>query len=137
MERSFATKNRLSAVSLADIRRHVLEVHRVLVDAQRREYEKVHGRQSAGAVFENLVSHPLFAWLRPLTSVVARMDEVLASEESTSVDEAECIAVARALLRPVEDGDAFQRRYSEMLQREPAVAFAHGAESHALKRAFS
>jgi len=140
MERSFVTtKGDVTTRTISDVlpeaRRQVLEVHRVLVDAQRREYEKVHGRQSPGALFDNLVLHPLFAWLRPLTSLIAHMDEVLASDERTPLADAECVALVRALLRPLEDGDDFQRRYAEMIQREPAVAFAHGTVSQVLARA--
>jgi hypothetical protein len=32
---------------------------------------------------------------------------------------------ARALIRPSEEGDGFERSYYEALQREPDVIFAH------------
>ena len=87
--------------SLEKLRSPLLEVHRTLLEAERAEYERSHGKVSPAQFLQALIDDPQFAWLKPLTTLVASLDEVLA------------------------DAD-FQKRYLEALQRHPEVAVAHG-----------
>jgi hypothetical protein len=62
---------------LSELRRHLLDLHQALVDAMRRDYERTSGRLSDGEFLEALVNDPAFAWLRPLTALIVRLDELL------------------------------------------------------------
>jgi hypothetical protein len=57
---------------------------------------------------------------------VVRLDELLDDGSGLSLVEVEHFLIeARALIRPSEEGDGFERSYYEALQREPDVIFAH------------
>lgn len=109
------------------IRDRLLELHRVLVEEERRAYERVHGKTTAGQFLDVLVNDADFAWLRPLTSLIVELDD----EE---VDHVAWTARAREMLRPDAEGGTFQRRYDAVVQRSPDVVVAHGATMRALHR---
>ena len=113
------------------MRRELLDLHRALVDAERREYERFRGRMSDRAFLEALIGAPELAWLNPLTSLIVRLEEVL--DEKVSQDAVEdCLAEIRKLLRPAPQGEGFQRKYAEAMQRSPDVVVAHGRVMGAL-----
>ena len=69
---------------------------------------------------------PWFAWLRPLSHLVIRIDEMLEDEqESTPQDIVLVLSEVRGLLTPSEQGEGFERNYYEALQRTPDVVLAH------------
>jgi hypothetical protein len=107
------------------MRRELLELHRALVDTERREYERIRGRMTDRAFLEALIGAPELAWLAPLTSLIVRLEEVLEESESGTALQ-DCIAELRKLLRPNAEGQGFQRRYAEAMQRSPEVVLAHG-----------
>jgi len=109
-------------------RRALLLVHQALLQAERVEYEGEHGRIEGNSQFMRLVLQaPRFAWLRPLLALVVEIDELLAADGLAEEDQIRAlVARARECLRPDEHGDAFQRRYLELLQEAPAVVIAHG-----------
>ena len=92
---------------LLDARNPLLELHKTLVDAERREYERVYGRVTDGQFLNALVGDPALAWLKPLTALLASLDGLL------------------------EDKD-FQRRYAAVLQASPEAVVAHGRTLRAL-----
>lgn len=118
----------MSHPSLAAVRDAVLTVHRSLLETERLAWERMNGRVAGNLeVLRLAIEDPWFAWLRPLTALIAAMDEALQDDSP----EAEArvgpiIAEASALLRPDENGSDFQQRYDEFVQRAPDVAVAHG-----------
>jgi hypothetical protein len=113
-----------------DVRLRLLELHGALVDAARREHEKVHGRMSPLAFLDTLINDPAFAWLQPLTTIIVRLDE---QESETTADREAWLGRLRALLAADEAGSEFQRRHAEWLQRSAEVAAAHGAMMRSLR----
>jgi len=103
-------------------RARLLELHKALLDAERREHEKTLGRLTDGEFLEALVRDPAFAWLQPLTRAITELDDV--SPESDWPAQARRI---RALLGPQSPDAEFARRYAALLQSDPAVLVAHGA----------
>src|SRR6266404_4523459 len=99
------------------IRAALLDLHRALVEEERREHEKTLGRLSGGEFLQALISDPVFAWLRPLTTLIVRLEELDAPD-------ADVLAAARAL---VSDDAEFRRRCTALVQRSPDVAFAYAA----------
>lgn len=114
-------------------RGRLLELHRALIEVDRRAYERVHGRLPAAAMLDNLIHHPAFAWLRPLSTLIAEADEV-DDRGDTSRMPSEWSAAARALLTADPAGGEFQRRYAERLQESPDVVLAHAAVRRVLGR---
>jgi len=118
---------------LRDVRRHLLDLHRALVDAERQDYERSRGRLSDGEFLDALIKDPAFAWLSALTTLIVRLDELLEEEPVPSASSADCVAHIRKLLKPDASGPDFQQRYAELLQRSPEVVVAHGKTMRALQ----
>lgn len=112
---------------LLDLRRGLLSLHKTLIIAEQLTYERVNGRVgSTGQLLQLVLNDPWFTWLHPLSQMVIRIDELLDGEEGPTAVEAEhLLADVRALIRPSEEGDGFERSYYEALQRAPDVIFAH------------
>jgi hypothetical protein len=116
-----------------DVRPPLLDLHRALIDSERREYERARGRLPDGEFLAALLEDPDLAWLRPLTGVVGRLDALLEEDGPESARELEaCMAQVRALLKPAPAGAQFQRKYAEALQRSPAAVVDHGRTMRAL-----
>jgi hypothetical protein len=112
---------------LVEVRRGLLALHKALIVAEQLTYERINGRVgSTGQLLQLVLNDPWFTWLHPLSQLVIRVDELLdEGEELTPVEVEHFLADVRALIRPSEEGDGFERSYYEALQREPDVIFAH------------
>jgi hypothetical protein len=119
------------------MRRELLDLHRALVDSERREYERVRGRMTDRAFLEALIGASELAWLGPLTSLIVRLEEAMeqdAAEDARAAAIADCVAELRKLLRPNSAGFGFQRKYADAMQRSPEVVVAHGRAIAAVGR---
>jgi hypothetical protein len=111
---------------LVALRLILLRLHKTLLDMERREYERVHGHVSAGELFRLVIDHQQFAWLHNISEFVVRLDESLAGETPVTHGEThDAIVLARKIFSPSESGDAFQKRYFDAIQRDPAVVMEH------------
>ena len=55
----------------------LLRLHKALLDDERVSYERVHGRiPSNGAFLQLVLGDAWFAWLRPLSQLMAKLDEL-------------------------------------------------------------
>jgi hypothetical protein len=116
--------------TLSEVRLRLLDLHKTLVDAARREYERLHGRQPDPAFFEVLIKDPGFAWLGALTTLIVRLDEALEDGEPLPDDWIEPI---RRLLTPGGGSGEFNRKYAELTQQVPEILVAHGEVMRALR----
>ncbi len=109
--------------------RALLRLHKALLDDERVSYERVHGRIASNGEFLQLVlGDAWFTWLRPLSQLMARLDELGEGENASSRTEITALmASVRTLLTPTEGGDGFGKHYYDALQREPDVVLAHAA----------
>ncbi len=88
-----------------DLRKALLNLHKVLIASERVRYEKTVGKiQSPNQFLQLLTSDSWFAWLRPLSQLIVAMDEALDGKEPLTVAE---------------------RQYFEALQRDPDAVLAH------------
>ncbi|WP_455388655.1 hypothetical protein [Petrachloros mirabilis] len=110
-----------------DIRHGLLGLHKALIVAEQLTYERINGRVgSTGQLLQLVLNDPWFTWLHPLSQMVIRVDELLDDDmDPTTVEVEHLLAEVRALIRPSEEGDGFERSYYEALQRAPDVIFAH------------
>jgi len=125
-----AQMNARLRTALGEVRLRLLDLHKALVEAARREYERVHGRQSEPAFLEVLVKDRDFAWLGALTALIARLDEAL--EEGDPLQE-DWIEQVRRLLTPGMAGGDFNRKYEQLTQQLPEIVVAHGEVVRALR----
>lgn len=111
---------------LRDLRRVLLHLHKTLIDTERAMYEQVYGRVSSGELLQLVINHEQFAWLHSISELIVRIDEMLdADEPATAGDADSLLTQARALLKPLETGDEFARRYDAALQGNPDAVLAH------------
>lgn len=111
---------------LRQLRLGLLDLHKVLMDAERDVYEQVHGAVTSGKLLQLVISDPQFAWLHAISEFIVRIDEMMHADEPLSASDAESLfAQARELLKPSETGNEFQQKYDAALQREPDAILAH------------
>src|SRR3979490_71417 len=119
--------------SLQDVRHDLLDLHRALVEAERRGYERLRGRLPDRDFLEALINDPARGSLGART---ARLAELLEKDSPEPASEREhCVAQIRKLLKPAAGATEFHRKYAEALQQSPDVVVAHGRTMRALERA--
>lgn len=112
--------------TLIELRLALLRVHKSLLEMERREYQKAHGFVNSGQLFRLVVDNPQFAWLHNISEFVVRIDETLSAEEPVTTDYTTgAISLARKMFVPTQSGDAFQKKYYDAIQRDPAVVIDH------------
>jgi hypothetical protein len=111
---------------LTELRTTLLTLHKTLLDMERREYEREHGHVSTGELFRLVIDHQQFGWLHNISEFVVRLDETLAGEAPVTAQETRsAMGMARKIFVPSESGDAFQKRYFDAIQKDPAVVMEH------------
>jgi hypothetical protein len=112
-----------TGVHADNLSRALLRLHKALLDDERMSYERIHGRiPSNGAFLQLVLEDAWFAWLRPLSQLMAQLDDAPTLIESI-----------RTLLTPSEEGTGFGRHYYDALQRNPDVVLAHAAVRELLR----
>ncbi len=121
---------------LLELRARLLQLHKVLLDDTRAAYELDRGRVGSPAnLLQLVINDPWFAWLHALSEVVVRIDETIEpGSPATAADAAVLLDHVERLLIASENGEGFQRRYYEALQRQPAVVLAHADVRRVLKQ---
>jgi hypothetical protein len=121
---------------LGNLRRSLLHLHKTLLDWERAAYDRAHGRTSPGELLHIVMTDPQFAWLRPLSELIVRIDGALEMEPSeTSVSAEAIVAHARLLVAPEDRTSAYGQRYLAALQEQPDAVLAHRAVTTVLKSA--
>ena len=119
---------------LLDLRHALLPLHKALLEWERMAYERKHGRVAKGELLRVIVSDPQFAWLRPVSELIVRIDQTLDEEAPDIVADVDAIvAHARRLVAPDETGRSFEERYLAALQEVPEAVIAHGAVASVLR----
>ncbi len=119
---------------LTDLRRALLHLHKVLLEWERAAYERVHGRMSAAGLLAVIVGDPQFAWLRPMTELIVRIDAALEAEAPDAPVDADLfVSQARAIVAPDDPSGAYAQRYHAALQELPDAVIAHGRVTSLLK----
>jgi hypothetical protein len=113
------------AEQLRYLSRKLQELHSHVLAAER----QFHPELSALALLDKLTNDPHWAWLRVVSSLVAEIDHVLASDHVPTADDVAVVATRiRGMLFGEEDlrEEDFIERYRPLLQLDPAIASIHG-----------
>src|SRR6476646_2043667 len=96
---------------VGELRTNRFALHKARIDSERTEYEQAFGPVGAPANFLRLLlNDPWFAWLRPLSGLMAAVDEAMDGKEPLTAARAqELLGQARELLKPNEEGEGFGR----------------------------
>src|SRR3989441_2523797 len=112
---------------LREVRLRLLHLHQTLLEMERKDFERTHGRVNSGELLQLVINHTQFAWLRMVSALVVQIDEMLdADEPVTHGDVSNLIGRARQLFTESEDRE-FQQKYQAALQHAPEVVMAHSA----------
>ena len=110
---------------LAELRTLLLQLHKTLIDWQRAEYERVHGRLQASQLLNIMFNDAEFAWLRSMSGLIVRIDEALeVKPKKEPIESGPLVAGARELVAP-EPGSPYAQRYHAALQELPDAVLAH------------
>lgn len=110
---------------LVELRRLLLELHKTLIDWQRTDYERVHGRLQTTQLLNVLFNDASFAWLRSMSGLIVRIDETLAAKTPEGeTGTGPLVAAARELVAP-EAATFYGQRYYGALQELPDAVLAH------------
>ena len=136
-----ATENQISESTtnqLKQLRQGLLRLHKLLLDLERRGYERARGRIANSYEFLQLVlKDPWFDWLHRLSELIVQIDETLDPNAETPATEADATALlerAKTLLAPAETGSEFQKNYFLALQQSPDVVLLHSEVMRLLRQ---
>lgn len=120
----------LTRDELKELRHGLLRLHKLLLDLERRDYERARGPISNSYEFLQLVlKDPWFDWLHRLSELIVQIDEALDTRDvehpMTDEDAKALIERAKTLLAPSETGTQFQKNYFLALQQSPDVVLLH------------
>ena len=110
---------------LEAVSRALQDVHKQVLEAEGSWFPGLKGL----ALLDRLLNDPGWAWLRPLSKLIADLDEALAEDANLLPAEAAAAAgQVRALVFGLGEprDEAFLNRYRPLLQGNAALANAHG-----------
>lgn len=106
------------------LRTALLELHRTLLHAQRREMEQQLGRPMGPAELMQAATDDLrFSWLNEIFSPLAALDGARADDDAAAL--ADAVGRIRALLAEPDESTGFGRRYVQALHDHPDAALLH------------
>jgi redox-sensitive bicupin YhaK (pirin superfamily) len=116
------------------ISRALQDLHRVLLEYQRRQYEKHFGRIGSDFYLLQLAAEDAeFAWLRTLSGEMMRIDTAISGDEDiTEADLRLAGTRIRHLILPSESPKSFQSHYDRAMQTMPEVIMAHAGVMRSL-----
>jgi hypothetical protein len=119
---------------LSDLSRRLLRLHGLLLERERRAYERRHGAVQSRALLELLLHDEDFAWLRSLSGLVAHIDELVSAGEPLPGEIVERVfGEATRLLKSGEQSPVHDK-YRDALQDSPDIVMAHAEVSKLLRK---
>ena len=121
---------------LRTVRDHLLTLHKALLDSERATYEKAYGQvRSPGEMLQLVLGNEHFAWLRPYSGLIVRIDEWFADDDASPAEADAFWNEAIVLTTPAAAADETAGgRYRVFLDEVPKVATEHAAIRAALGR---
>lgn len=118
------------------LRKALLDLHRALVELERRAYEKQHGPQGAGDFLQVMAYAEEMRWLEPLSRLIVMLDEALDGDGDAEAAPLAVAQRARELLSLDRDSsELFTTRYLWHFDTSPELVQAHTQALTALKAA--
>ena len=115
------------------LRRALLDLHRALIDLERRGYEKQWGAQSAGDFLQVVAFSDEMRWLEPLTRLIVMLDESIDADSPDVTQAVVTTRIREVLNLDRSRTDEFSVRYLAHFDASPDLAAAHAKLLAALK----
>jgi hypothetical protein len=109
-------------------RHQLLRLHKALLDAEKNSYEITHGPIASNMEFFNLVlNHEWFQWLRPISGLIAEVDEAIGNKKDPIAPSTAVVYLERTYTLIVVDptGASHAVKYYEAIERDADVARLH------------
>jgi hypothetical protein len=111
---------------LREVRDTLLELHAALLHVERRSYERTSLPPTPFELLRLLTESPQFAWLRPVSILVAEIDDLMdAVPPSSAVSIVDVTRRVASLVRLEVAPEDFKTRYRDALQESIDVAGLH------------
>jgi len=112
---------------LKTTRLQLLQLHKLLVDIERENYENENGQITSGQFLNLLVNDENFSWLRKFSILIVEIDEMLDLDDGYTEQMIEKqFSQMRNLLDLANSDDDFKTKYQNTLQSNSEVAGKHG-----------
>lgn len=111
---------------LIQLRDPLFELHRLLLEQARAEYEAEEGKVSAQKFLSLLLTSSQFEWLRPFSAVLTATDEALDDVRATEHTFGEVVKQVAGLFAFTQEETPFSTVYKRMIQESPEIASRHG-----------
>lgn len=132
------TKDTAIRTQLDDLSKALRVYHSALLAFAREEYEFLHGKINSPYELYSLVTgHESFQWLRPLSGIMATLDEVLDSKTTLTQKNVDDIEGALGLLFSKTDDRFIAFRQGVARAQIPAVLEAEQAWRNILRRSLA
>ena len=123
---------------LKTLRDRLLQLHKTLLDSDRAAYERAYGPVgSSGEWLQLVLGHEHFAWLRPFSGLIVRIDEWLAGDERPDDERTAVVKEADRLTSISASTEERALRYRKSIDRSADAAVAHASVRDALDNAKS
>lgn len=112
-----------NTVLLKEGRNLLLQLHKMLVDFERENYEMINGRLTSGQFLNLLLEDPGFAWLKEFSNLIVVIDEMFSQKdgfEQSAVDAK--LERLRDLVALTHVDDTFRAKYQYALQENVEIA---------------
>ncbi len=113
---------------LKALRDRLLQLHKTLLDSDRAAYERAYGPvASSGEWLQLVLGHEHFAWLRPFSGLIVRIDEWLAADARSDEELAAVVKEAERLTSINASTEERSVRYRKSIDRSADAAVAHAS----------
>ncbi len=113
---------------LRALRDRLLVLHKTLLDSDRAAYERAYGPVgSSGEWLQLVLGHEHFAWLRPFSGLIVRIDEWLAADDRAADEPAALVKEVDRLTVISASTEERALRYRKAIDRSPDAAIAHAS----------
>jgi len=118
--------NTTDITKLDKLRHALLQLHKTLLDAQRIRYERDYGRvESTGELLALVLEDASFEWLRVLSALIARLDELAEVDDKDVSGELRAVIERLRTLVRFEGNIGFTGPYREIVEAVPDALVAH------------
>ncbi len=112
---------------LREVRLRLLHLHQTLLEMERKDFERTHGRVNSGEMLKLVINHAQFAWLRMVSALAVQIDEMLDADEAVTDAHVNNLITGARQLFTASDNKEFSDKYQAALQQEPEIVMAHSA----------
>ncbi len=120
---------------LRELAPKLVRLHSLLLERERATYEARHGRVGSRELLNLLLHDEHFAWLRALSTLMARIDDFVDTDEPVTAADAERLLDETHQLLKSGDSGTFHEKYRDALQESPDVIMVHAGITAVLRGA--